>query len=259
MLIGSFLAAAVALTSPASAGGLGWMVPALHTGDRIYVSSVMRSPAWDKAHTLVDLHQSGYYEFTDVTDTQAPYVTHSEVEGTDDSVSGMLDLVALTDSDNDPQPAAGGSAAEYDMPLYNPAFFGAIPANVAVGTTWTFQGPAWEFGPSVLETIKARTVDPAARELSLEIHGTGTGRPAATSGNLQVWLDAANAFVDVDFGRTTWTMYVTYRNGLLHNLDFVATSERRTVGKPPIGGINENATYAFYETVIYEPKAPRSA
>jgi hypothetical protein len=106
------------------------------------------------------------------------------------------------------------------MIAYTPTLWGELPANLARGSSWSTDSPAWIFGPQGRETVAATAYDPSARTLSFTVTGSGTGpaRPEIENPDtlaVDTRSNGASAHARMVPLKTSWKEAVDISDGLI--------------------------------------------
>jgi hypothetical protein len=108
------------------------------------------------------------------------------------------------------------SATDASGLLYNPLLWGDPKGTIRKGMKWTVSiAEPWELGPPGEQTITVIEADPVNHSVTLKREGSGDGYFAGDRKQIQVSKGGQNYLVDVSPGRSHWTGYTRFREGIV--------------------------------------------
>jgi hypothetical protein len=100
--------------------------------------------------------------------------------------------------------------------LYNPFLWGNPNGALKTGATWNVSlTEPWELGPPGQETVTVMSVDPVNHSVTLKREGSGEGFFADDAKQIHVNKEGKPYLVDVVPGKSHWTGYTTFREGVV--------------------------------------------
>lgn len=240
----------VTLAALASISGTNTLLsPSLHTGQEFTAVALI---GFDNGQARNEVRALENVTVESIRGDLVEYGASSEMRGEKSTQKGFVNVRTLQHYDQEQRPKDSGDPTTL---IYDPLYYGAPPAHLALGSTWRVKVSPWSMGPAGEQTVKVSAIDEGSKTISLDVAGSGNGLSKTQIDHpesLVVHMHGAagpEVSTRLDVRGSVWHIHAKYRAGILQNIDIKVSSTELLPATSMSSKMSHTAVRTFKETV----------